>query len=107
MRQRTDPGSRAPIGSIGGGRQRPLPGGPVARKPAMTPLVIGVTSHRDIPDDEVEPLRKQVAAFFTQPREAFPELPLVVLSALAEGGDQLIAEEALAAGARLIAPLPL
>jgi hypothetical protein len=73
----------------------------------MTPLVIGVTSHRDIPPDEVEPIRKRVCDFFAQLREEFPELPLVVLSALAEGGDQLIAEEALAAGARLIAPLPL
>jgi len=34
-------------------------------------------------------------------------LPLVVLSALAEGGDQLVAREALAIGAHLIAPLPL
>jgi hypothetical protein len=107
MRQRTDPGGRDPIGSIGGGRGRPPPGMPAGTKPAMTPLVIGVTSHRDIPADEVEPIRQRVAAFFAQLREAFPELPLVVLSALAEGGDQLIAEEALAAGARLIAPLPL
>lgn len=37
----------------------------------------------------------------------FPTLPLVVLSPLAEGGDQMVAEEALALGARLIAPLPL
>jgi hypothetical protein len=37
----------------------------------------------------------------------FPGLPLLVLSALAEGGDQLVAQEALAAGARVIAPLPL
>src|SRR6185312_13906847 len=36
-----------------------------------------------------------------------PGLPLVLLSALAEGGDQLVAEEALAAGAHLLAPLPL
>jgi len=79
----------------------------MAGKPAMTPLVVGVTSHRDIPTDEVEALRKCVQTFFAQLREAFPELPLVVLSALAEGGDQLIAEEALAIGARLIAPLPL
>ncbi|WP_230474670.1 hypothetical protein [Dyella monticola] len=34
-------------------------------------------------------------------------MPLVVLSALAEGGDQLFAAEALATGARLVVPLPL
>jgi hypothetical protein len=66
-----------------------------------------VTSHRDIVPEEVEPIRQRVRAFFAQLRDTFPELPLVVLSALAEGGDQIVAEEALAAGVRLIAPLPL
>jgi len=73
----------------------------------MTPLVIGVTSHRNIPADEIEPIRQRVRDFLAQLRRDFPELPLVVLSALAEGGDQLVAREALAAGARLVAPLPL
>ena len=73
----------------------------------MTPLVVGVTSHRDIPAREIEPIRQRVRDFFAQLQRDFPGLPLVVLSALAEGGDQLVAEEALAIGARLIAPLPL
>ena len=73
----------------------------------MTPLVIGVTSHRNIPADEIEPIRQRVQDFLAQLRRDFPALPLVVLSALAEGGDQLVAREALAAGARLVAPLPL
>jgi len=73
----------------------------------MTPLVIGVTSHRNIPVDEIEPIRQRVRDFLAQLRRDFPALPLVVLSALAEGGDQLVAREALAAGARLVAPLPL
>lgn len=73
----------------------------------MTPLVVGVTSHRNIPAREIEPIRQRVRNFFAQLKHDFPELPLVVLSALAEGGDQLVAQEALAAGARVIAPLPL
>ena len=73
----------------------------------MTPLVVGVTSHRNIPAGEIEPIRRRVREFLAQLRHDFPALPLVVLSALAEGGDQLVAEEALAVGARLIAPLPL
>jgi len=73
----------------------------------MTPLVVGVTSHRDIPEGEIEPIRLRVRAFFERLKADFPALPIVVLSALAEGGDQLVAEEALAAGARLVAPLPL
>ena len=73
----------------------------------MTPLVVGVTSHRNIPAREIEPIRQRVRDFFAQLKRDFPELPLLVLSALAEGGDQLVAHEALAAGARLVAPLPL
>lgn len=73
----------------------------------MTPLVIGVTSHRNIPADEIEPIRQCVRDFLAQLRHDFPGLPLVLVSALAEGGDQLVAQEALAAGARLVAPLPL
>ncbi|KJV27603.1 hypothetical protein [Luteibacter yeojuensis] len=73
----------------------------------MIPLVIGVTSHRDIADADLPVVRDKVRGFFAGLQEAFPGLPLLVLSALAEGGDQLVAEEALAIGARLVAPLPL
>jgi hypothetical protein len=74
---------------------------------AMTPLVIGVTSHRNLAASEMEPIRQRVRDFFDLLKRAFPTLPLVALSALAEGGDQLFAAEALAAGARLVVPLPL
>ena len=73
----------------------------------MTPLVVGVTSHRNIPAHEIAPIRQRVRDFFARLKRDFPELPLLVLSALAEGGDQLVAHEALAAGALLVAPLPL
>jgi hypothetical protein len=73
----------------------------------MIPLIVGVTSHRYIAATEIEPLRQRVREFFERLRRDFPDMPLLVLSALAEGGDQLVAGEALAAGARLVAPLPL
>ena len=73
----------------------------------MTPLVIGVTSHRDLPPADTGAVREAVRKLFGELRHAWPSLSLVVLSALAEGGDQLVAEEALVQGARLIAPLPL
>ena len=72
-----------------------------------TPLVVGVTSHRNLPADQIEPVRRRVREFFAGLRKEFPEFPLIVLSPLAEGGDQWVAEEALTAGARLIAPLPM
>jgi hypothetical protein len=71
------------------------------------PLVVGVTGHRNLVAAEVDALRKRVRGLLTQLRHDFPNLPLVVLSSLAEGGDQLVAREALSCGARLVAPLPL
>ncbi|HYL01792.1 MAG TPA: hypothetical protein VEU54_00085 [Steroidobacteraceae bacterium] len=73
----------------------------------MIPLIVGVTSHRDIAAGEIASVRALVREFFERLQREFPQMPLVVLSALAEGGDQLAAAEALAAGARLVAPLPL
>jgi hypothetical protein len=83
---------------------RPLNAAP--RAPDVS-LVVGVTSHRNLAASEIERIRQQVRDFFALLKRDFPGLPLVVLSALAEGGDRLVAHEALAIGARLIAPLPL
>jgi hypothetical protein len=71
------------------------------------PLIIGVTSHRNLVSAETEALRTLVRSFLARLQHDFPRLPLTVVSALAAGGDQLVAEEALALGARLVAPLPL
>ncbi|MGA9342266.1 MAG: hypothetical protein WBV61_08020 [Rhodanobacteraceae bacterium] len=73
----------------------------------LAPLIVGVTSHRNLAATEIGPLRERAHAFLVELRQAFPQLPLIVLSALAEGGDQLVAEEALACGAKLVAVLPL
>ncbi|WP_019466444.1 DUF4231 domain-containing protein [Dyella japonica] len=80
---------------------------PTRSAPTTTPLVIGVTSHRNIPAAEIEPIRHRLAELFAMLQREFPQLPLCALSALAEGGDQLFAQEALRAGAELVAPLPM
>ncbi|MFI4970763.1 MAG: hypothetical protein ACHP7D_11210, partial [Lysobacterales bacterium] len=77
------------------------------RMPPVQPLVIGVTSHRNLVPRESGEIRRGVREFLERLHGEFPQLPLTVVSALAAGGDQLVAEEALALGARLIAPLPL
>ena len=75
------------------------------------PLVIGVTGHRDLRQADVPRLEAEVAAIFAGLRRDYlndsQETPIVVLSALAEGADRLVARVALAQGARLIAPLPM
>lgn len=73
---------------------------------ATTPLVVGVTSHRNLVPGEIEPLRQRVRVLFAQLQREFPHSPLTVLSPLAAGGDQLVAEIGRSMGARLVAPLP-
>lgn len=73
----------------------------------VLPLIIGVTSHRNLLPEETEALRALVRSFLACLQQDYPRLPLTVVSALAAGGDQLVAEEALALGATLVAPLPL
>jgi hypothetical protein len=79
--------------------------------PDRLPLVIGVTGHRDLRDEDVPKLEQQVAAVIAGLRRDYlggkDETPIIVLSALAEGADRLVARVALAQGAHLIAPLPL
>ena len=87
---------------------RPNQSGSVAAPAARTvPLVIGVTSHRNIAPNEEEAIRQRVRDFLAGLQREFPGLPLLVLSSLAEGGDRWVAEEALALGVRLVAPLPM
>ena len=75
--------------------------------PLQTELIVGVTSHRDLDPAQLPALREQLRTAFAGLRERYPELPLVALSALAEGGDRLVAQVALEFGARLVVPLPL
>jgi hypothetical protein len=79
--------------------------------PDRLPLVIGVTGHRDLRDQDIPRLELEVATIITGLRRDFlnndEETPIIVLSALAEGSDRLVARVALAHGARLIAPLPM
>ncbi|MBN8482586.1 MAG: hypothetical protein J0L88_13460 [Xanthomonadales bacterium] len=71
------------------------------------PLLIGVTSHRNLVAEEIPLLREAVREFVLALRAQCPALELTVLSALAAGGDQLVAEEAFALGARVVAVLPM
>lgn len=72
-----------------------------------TPVLrIGVTGHRSFADEAsvrqaLEPLLAELSAM-----AARVHAQLVAISPLAEGADRLVAEEALALGARLEAPLP-
>jgi hypothetical protein len=69
-------------------------------------VVVGVLGHRILTD--IERLEAGVKQALTRIEGAFPGEPMVVLSALAEGADRLVADEVLQRpDSRLIAVLPL
>ena len=72
-----------------------------------THLLVGITGHRHLHPSAIAPLRAQVRTFFLDLGARYPQLPLVLLSSLAEGSDQLAAQVALDLGLRVVAPLPL
>lgn len=75
--------------------------------PAAIPLVIGVTGHRDLVDEELPEIRERVRAYLQDLRARWPHTPLIVASQLAEGADLLVAEEASALGLELVFLLPM
>lgn len=70
-------------------------------------LVIGVTGHRKLRGEDLPALQARVRDFLLGLQARYPELPLVLLSSMAQGSDQLVAQVALDLGLRVIAPLPL
>jgi hypothetical protein len=71
------------------------------------PLVVGVTGHRDLREQDREALAGRVRHIFMELRARYRTTPLVLLSPLAEGADRLVARVALDCGVRLVVPLPL
>jgi hypothetical protein len=71
------------------------------------PLMVGITGHRDLRADDRVSLRKCLSGIFRQLKRHYPQTPIVLLSALAEGADCLAAEVALPLGIRLLVPLPM
>jgi hypothetical protein len=84
-------------------------------------LVIGVTGHRDLRDEDIPHLKTAVADVFGRlacdyansrlaadaSGQRAHATPMIVLSPLAEGADQLVAQVAVDKGLRVVAPLPL
>ncbi len=72
-----------------------------------TPLVIGISGHRDLRAQDVAALSAAVDTFFARVRERFPNSTPLLLSGLAAGADQLVAERAAAHGIDYVAVLPM
>ncbi len=73
----------------------------------LLPIVVGVTGHRDLCDDDRGSLEQAVRQLFERLRHRYPNSPLVLITPLAEGADRLTAHVAISMGATLVVPLPL
>jgi hypothetical protein len=78
-----------------------------ARAAFAVPLVVAVTGHRDLLPAEIPGIRARVRALIVGLRDAYPDRAIMMMSALAEGADRLVAEEALDTGIPLVAVLPM
>ena len=87
----------------------PAPAPPTeTRLPVLrAPVFVGVTGHRFLDDDARLPLQRDVRATLKALQSRLPNTPFVLLTALAEGADLLVAEAALDLGWSLLAPLPM
>ncbi len=74
---------------------------------SLVPLVIGVTGHRDLMEAEIPGIEVRVRDFFSGLQERYPNLPLRVMSPLAEGADCLVGRVARELGIPLTVPLPM
>ncbi len=75
--------------------------------PALIPFVVSITGHRDPRPQDLESLRHEITEVLTGFRSRMPHTPLLLLSGLAEGADQLAAEIALEQQMFLAAVLPM
>jgi hypothetical protein len=82
--------------------------GSLELEPGLLPLTIGVVGHRAIAESDVARIRLQIREIITTYQLQSPSTPIILLSALAEGADQLAAEVALdISGVFVVAVLPM
>ncbi len=86
---------------------RRLRGDRVARWQGRIPLIVGVTGHRDLHPQDVPSIQQDLRQFVDGLRAALPSTPIVVLSKLAEGADQLFAAIAIETGCESACVMPL
>ena len=73
----------------------------------LLPIVIGITGHRDLLEEDIPFYKEQVSVFFTRLKQDYPNTPLQLISPLAEGADRVVASVATEHNVELIIPLPL
>lgn len=77
------------------------------RKNFVIPLVVAVTGHRDLVAGELPALRERVGSLLAELESRHPERRLLVVTALAEGADRLVADVAIELGVAFTVLLPM
>lgn len=73
----------------------------------VIPFVLAASGHRDLMTGDLLRLREEVSQLLSRMKQRMPTTPLLLLTGLAEGADQLVADEALKLGAYLAVVLPM
>ncbi len=79
----------------------------VPNKTLLIPLYLGVAGHRDIREEDKELLKHLIKEFVEQKQIECPHTPVVLLTPLAEGADQIAAWAAVESKIDFIAVLPM
>lgn len=72
-----------------------------------SPLVVGVSGHRDLRSDNIESAKRRVGAFLDELSALIPNTPIRVMVGMAEGADLLVAAAALERNLPVDAVLPM
>jgi len=70
------------------------------------PVIFAVTGHRDICKKAIPQIKKILKNTFESFQKKYPHTPMILISALAEGADMLVAEVAIECGVELHIMLP-
>jgi len=69
-------------------------------------LILGITGHRDIPQEDVDKLKEKIKEIFNELKVKYPHTPLLLLTPLAEGADRIAAKAAIEEGIDYAVVLP-
>jgi len=69
-------------------------------------LIIGITGHRDIPEEDAEVLKEKIKGIFRELKNNYKNTPLLLLTPLAEGADRIAAKAAIEEGMDYAVVLP-
>jgi hypothetical protein len=73
----------------------------------LVPIIVGITGHRDILEENKDILRQEICNIFKELKSNYVNTPIILLSPLAEGADRIAAEAAICSGIPYMVPLPL